>query len=139
MENLTVERKLHNGVGKFRPLKMGNSTPLNNEEIFAIKNYITSDIREIAANFVEREIKLLVCGGYLGNITTLGLVYRGDISYFHDFIQNNTQKTKIACFERRPSQLFKDAQIQVGMIISQKKIKDYNPSEIETSKFIRFN
>jgi hypothetical protein len=28
LENLEVGRKLYNGVGKFRPLKMGNSTPL---------------------------------------------------------------------------------------------------------------
>jgi hypothetical protein len=28
LEYLEVERKLYNGVGKFRPLNLGNSTPL---------------------------------------------------------------------------------------------------------------
>jgi hypothetical protein len=27
LENLTVERKLYNGVGKIRPPELGNSTP----------------------------------------------------------------------------------------------------------------
>ncbi len=27
LENLTVERKLYNGVGKFKPEKVGNFTP----------------------------------------------------------------------------------------------------------------
>jgi hypothetical protein len=36
LENLTVERKLYNGMGKFKPEKVGNFTP----EMTISKNFI---------------------------------------------------------------------------------------------------
>lgn len=109
---------------------------LSDSEKILLNNHITIGVNDVVAQFVERQIQLLAEDGYYGNITNLRLVYDSNIPEFHKLLRNNLAETRISCFERRPSQVFKNAQVQVGIITGQKNPKE---GSIKTSKFIRFN
>ncbi|USZ67415.1 Eco57I restriction-modification methylase domain-containing protein [Halorussus salilacus] len=109
---------------------------LSDEEKMFVSTYETSGIRDISANFVERQLQLLEEGGYFGNVTTLRLVYQSTLSELHDLIQTQLETTKIACFAKRPSHIFDNAQVRVATIVGKKA---QNDGGIKTSGFIRFD
>jgi len=101
-----------------------------------MNGYLTKDYREIAANFVERELQLLSEQGYFGNVTTMRLVYKGGMKDYHDLLRNSLRFANISCFAFRPSRVFKDAHINVAITTG---IKDpHNEGKIKTSNLIHF-
>ena len=75
-------------------------------------------------------------GGYFGNITTLRLVYQGNIGEYHEVIRSNIDTAKIACFGFRPSRIFDGAHIDTAITTGRKETS--SRGSIETSDFILF-
>ncbi|MFC7082320.1 Eco57I restriction-modification methylase domain-containing protein [Halorussus caseinilyticus] len=98
---------------------------LSDEEKMFVSTYETSGIRDISANFVERQLQLLEEGGYFGNITTLRLVYQSDLTEFHDYLRDHLEQTDIACFAHRPQQVFPNAIVRIALLSGHKT----NPDE----------
>lgn len=103
-----------------------------------LNSYETNNINDVVSQFVERQIQLLGNEGYFGNIVNLRLVYDTNISEFHSMMREGLSQTKISCFERRPSQIFSNAQVQVGIIKGKNQQNDQE-NGLYTSRFIRFN
>lgn len=112
---------------------------LDNKEKAFISKFSTSSLNDISVNFIEREIKLLSKKGKFGNIATVRCLYDSRFRPFHKLLEKHFEKIKIASFERRPSQVFRDAQVQVGVIVGSKKPSNDLNGTIKTSKFIRFS
>jgi type I restriction-modification system DNA methylase subunit len=110
---------------------------LSDEERTFVSTYQTSGIRDISANFVERELQLLEEGGYLGNVTTLRLVYQNSLESFHDLLRDNVHETRIACFAKRPTKVFEGAEVRIALFTGQKQTSDGEGS-ILTSEYVRF-
>ena len=102
-------------------------------------DYITSNLNEISANFFERELNLMIPGGTLGNVTTVRWLYDHRFKPLHDLLLSSMEYSRITCFERRPSQIFKDAQVQVTIVSGKKCQKEECVGLVETSRFIRFS
>jgi len=109
------------------------------EKTVLSQEYLTSNLNEISANFFEREVKLLIPIGRIGNVTTVRWLYDHRFKPLHDLLLSVMEYSRIACFERRPSQIFKDAQVQVAIIIGKKCPNEGCDGVVETSRFIRFN
>jgi hypothetical protein len=109
---------------------------LSDEERTFVSTYQTSGIRDISANFVERELQLLADGGYLGNVTTLRLVYQGSVKHFHDLLRQQLHGTRIACFGFRPSRVFQNAHVRVALLSGEKDTG--GEGSIRTSDFLVF-
>lgn len=93
---------------------------------------------DIAAPFVERQIQLLEEGGYIGNVTTLKLLYKASMKEMQDIWRENLETTRVACFAKRPSKVFESAEVRVA-IISGKKYSSDGEGRLLTSEFIRFD
>lgn len=101
-----------------------------------VSTYSTESINDISAQFVERQLQLLDDQAYFGNVTTLRLVYQSTLHDLHDLIRAQLETTRIACFAKRPSHIFDNAQVRVAIITG--KISDTG-GDILTSDFIRFD
>ncbi|WP_049969774.1 Eco57I restriction-modification methylase domain-containing protein [Haladaptatus cibarius] len=110
---------------------------LSDEEKMFISTYETSDINDISANFVERQLQLLEDGGYFGNVTTLRLVYQSSMEEFHDLLRENMPESKIACFAKRPTKVFEGAEVRIAIITGKKA--DIEEGDILTSEYLRFS
>jgi hypothetical protein len=75
--------------------------------------------------------------GYFGNIAALLFAYQSTASSIRNVMQDNLAETKMACFTRRPSQVFAGSQARTG-IITAKKTEDGDDQAVETSRFLRF-
>jgi hypothetical protein len=93
---------------------------------------------DIAAPFVERQIQLLEEDGYIGNVTTLKLIYKASMKEMQSIWRENLETTRVACFAKRPSKVFEGAEVRVA-IITGKKVPSEGSGEIFTSEFIRFD
>lgn len=93
---------------------------------------------DIAVAFVERQIQLLEEGGYIGNVTTLKLIYKASMKEMQSIWRESLETTRVACFAKRPSKVFEGAEVRVA-IISGKKAPSESSGEILTSEFIRFD
>lgn len=109
---------------------------LNAHEKIFISTYNTDSYNEISANFVERQLQLLNEDGYFGNVTTLRLVYQSTLHELHELIRQRMGETRIACFAKRPSHIFDNAQVRIAIITGQQEDRR---GEIWTSEFIRFD
>jgi len=101
--------------------------------------YYTSDVPDISAQFVERQLQLLDNNGYFGNITTLRLVYQTSIQEFHEHLRDRLQNTHVSCFGTRPSRVFENADIKVAIFTGQKTTTSDEPGDILTSDAIIFS
>lgn len=110
---------------------------LSAEEKAFLSRYTTGDLKEIAAQFVERQLDLLKDEGYFGNVTTTALVNHRSMKSVHELIENRLEDAKIASFARRPGKIFRNAEINVA-IISGKNVEE-SSTPLKTSDFIRFN
>ena len=106
------------------------------EELFT-SSYNTAEIRDISAQFVERQLQLLNEGGYLGDITTARLVYQGSVGELHDLLRAQFAKMKVSSFGFRPSRIFDNAHVRAAIFSGMKASEE--PGEILTSDFILFN
>lgn len=106
------------------------------EKIFT-EGYSSGSVNDIIAPFVEREIQILKDGGYLGNILALLIAYQGNASPIREVLRDNLNDARIACFSRRPSQVFAGSQARTG-IVTGRKDDETTAEPIETSRFIRF-
>lgn len=95
---------------------------LSDEEKYIMKEYITKDAKEISANFIERQIKLLKRNGYLGNITTGAIIINNRTTPAHVLIRNNMSKCYISFFNTRPSKIFDEVDIRVSIILGKKDL-----------------
>lgn len=110
---------------------------LNDNEKLFTSTYKTSSIREISAQFVERQFQLLAEDGYFGNITTLRLVFQSNYDEFHDLLRENLSPTRISCFGLRGrTGVFANALIRVGVFSGKKSVEDLD--EIYTSDLVLF-
>ncbi len=99
-----------------------------------VNGYETGSVRDVSAQFVERQLQLLDEDGYFGNITTLRLVVQSSLSNFHDLLREKMQYVDIASFGYRPSYVFDNAEIQVAIFTGQKGTEDRGT--ISTSEFV---
>lgn len=101
------------------------------------KRYQTGGIRDVSAQFVERQLQLLGSQGFFGNITTLRLVYQSDIEEYHQLLMDTLTDIRISCFGFRPSKIFHNAHIDVGITVGEVDRSDTSP--IHTSDYLLFN
>lgn len=101
-----------------------------------VAGFKSGDINDIAAQFIERELQILDDGGFIGKILTLKFVYQRRASPVRDIIRSKLVNTNVACFCRRPSQVFEGTQVRTGILTAQKNSEE--PESIQTSRFIRF-
>jgi len=106
-----------------------------NEKTF-IDPYNTSDINDVSAQFVERQLQLLDDDGYFGNITTLRLVYQSSLDSLHTEMRDTLKNNRIACFGFRPSRVFEDAHVRSAIMTGQKTKDAHEDQDIHTSDLI---
>ncbi|MFB6199537.1 MAG: Eco57I restriction-modification methylase domain-containing protein [Candidatus Nanohaloarchaea archaeon] len=107
---------------------------LGTPERLLTSSYRSSGVRDIAAQFLERQLQLLKEDGYFGNITTLRMIYQADLSQIHDMLHNRLEDTEIACFAHRPQQVFDNAIVRVGIMTGKKSTQERSP--VKTSELI---
>jgi len=99
--------------------------------------YRTGDIRDIAAQFLERQLQLLGDGGVFGNVITLRLIYDSKAYVSRDILNKKLTDTQIACFGWRPSYIFAGSEALAAVITGQKAKEP--DDDIRTSRFILFS
>lgn len=99
--------------------------------------YKTGNVNDVIAPFFERQSQILKNGGYFGNITALLFAYQTNASSIREVIRDNLVDAQVACFTRRPSQVFAGSQARTG-IITAMKTEEGDDKSVETSKFLRF-
>jgi hypothetical protein len=109
-----------------------------------IAGYVTSDVNDISAQFIERELQILDVGGYFGNILTLRFVYQSNASSVRNLIRRKMENTKIACFATRPSKIFNSSDPRVAITTGirldyEGDITNNEGFDIYTSNFIRIS
>lgn len=102
-----------------------------------IEDYDTSDVREVSAQFVEREIELLDDAGYFGNVTTLRLIYQSSLDSLHNLMRDSFDPLEVACFGFRPSRVFENAHVRAAIMTGQKTEEE--TGNILTSDLLLFN
>ena len=78
--------------------------------------YRTGSVREVSAQFLERQLALLAPDGYVGNVTTLRLFYQSSLESVHDLLRERLAPADVACFGSRPAKLFDDADVRVALV-----------------------
>lgn len=101
------------------------------------EGYDAGSVNDIIAPFLEREAQILEDGGYIGNILALLIAYQSNADPMRDMVRDSFVDTEIACFTRRPSQVFAGSQARTGIITGQKD-SGADDEDIKTSRFIRF-
>lgn len=101
------------------------------------EGYNAGSVNDIIAPFVEREAQILKDDGYIGNILALLIAYQSNAYPIRDVVRENFLEPEMACFTRRPSQVFAGSQARSG-VITGRKSSDAEDEDIRTSKFIRF-
>lgn len=96
--------------------------------------YATSEINEISAQFIERQLQTLAEGGYYGNITSLRFVYQNDAYPVHDYMREAMEDIQIACFSHRPQPIFANATVRSAIVSGRKNTE--GQSGIRTSELI---
>lgn len=99
--------------------------------------YRTGNVNDVVGPFVERQLQILTDGGYFGNIAALMFAYQGNASTVRNVIRDDLADAKVACFTRRPSQVFTGSQARTG-IITARKAEDGDEKSLKTSRFLRF-
>jgi len=99
--------------------------------------YKTGNIRDVAAQFLERQLQILAEDGRFGNVITLRLIYDSKARVSRGVLNDNLSNIRIACFGWRPSYIFAGSEA-LAAIITGKKAKQ-SIDEIQTSRFILFN
>lgn len=110
---------------------------LENSDAVLTNGYVTGDINDVSAQFVERQLQLLGDDAYFGNITTLRLVYQSDIQELHNRLRSVLDEARMACFGSRPSRVFDNADIKTTIMTGKKDGED--PGTIKTSDAIIFS
>lgn len=107
------------------------------EEMF-VGSYDTAGCSEAAGNFIERQIQLLSENGRFGNITTLSVMYKGQMESVRRYMQIGLENVRIASFGSRPSRVFDNADIKTCIITGMKVDDDEDYHKFSTSDGIIF-
>ena len=104
--------------------------------------YITSNVNDVSAQFIERELQILKNGGYFGNVLTLRFVYQSTASTVRDLFRKKIKGIKVACFAIRPARIFESSEPRVAIVTGQRSDLAGYPTtqenfDIFTSNFIR--
>ena len=100
------------------------------------EGYKTGTVNDVVAQFIERQTQIMKEGGYFGNIAALVFAYQSNASSVRKVLRENLGDSRVACFTRRPSQVFAGSQARTGIITAQKI--DGGEGSFKTSKFLRF-
>ncbi|MBD3159636.1 MAG: hypothetical protein GF309_12660 [Candidatus Lokiarchaeota archaeon] len=107
------------------------------EKAFMSSRYRTAGYNEISANFIERQIEILLReGGYFGNITTSSILANSTMHELHTVIREKLTDVCTSVFARRPSKVFRNAEINVAITTGRKT--EHANGSWKTSDFIRF-
>jgi type I restriction-modification system DNA methylase subunit len=98
--------------------------------------YKTGNVNDVVGPFIERQVQIMKEGGYFGNIAALMFAYQSNASSIRQVIRENLGESNVACFSRRPSQVFAGSQARTGIITARKS--DDGEGSFRTSKFLRF-
>ena len=98
--------------------------------------YKTGTVNDVVAPFIERQTQIMKEDGYFGNIAALVFAYQSNASSVRKVLRENLGDSRVACFTRRPSQVFAGSQARTGIITAQKI--DDGKGSFKTSKFLRF-
>jgi type I restriction-modification system DNA methylase subunit len=101
------------------------------------EGYKTGTVNDVVAPFIERQTQIMKEGSYFGNIAALMFAYQSNASTVRKVIRENLADGKVACFTRRPSQVFAGSQARTG-IITGEKTEGGDDKYLKTSRFLRF-
>jgi type I restriction-modification system DNA methylase subunit len=101
------------------------------------EGYKTNSMNEIVAPFIERQVQILNEGGYFGNIVTMRFMYQTHADPARKVVRDSLLDTRIACFTRRPTQVFEGSQPRSAVITGLRE--DNETESVRTSRFLRFS
>ena len=93
---------------------------LRDTEKKAMFNYMTKNVNEVAANFIERSLGLVKRNGYVGFIVANSIALNGSTSAVRNLIRKCMSVSRMALFGTRPARIFPDAEIRVLIFFGQK-------------------
>lgn len=107
------------------------------EEKSAMINFETSFLNEVAGNFVERALKAVRKGGFVGFVLANSIAINANTSIIRSLIRRNMSLSRMAFFGTRPARIFPDAEIRVMMFFGKKDKPDI-PGAIFTTEAVKF-
>lgn len=103
----------------------------------AMFNYMTRNVNEIAANFIERSLNLARRNGFAGFIVANSIALNESTSPVRDLIRKCMSVSRMALFGTRPARIFPDAEIRVLIFFGQRDCPE-KPGTIFTTEAIKF-
>jgi hypothetical protein len=110
---------------------------LKDAEKRALLYFETKDVNEIAANFVEKSLKIVRKDGYLSFILANSIAINERTAPVRQLIRKQMSTSRMALFGTRPARIFTDAEIRV-LIFFGKADKPEQPGVIMTTEAIKF-
>jgi len=102
-----------------------------------LPNFETKNANEIAANFVERSIKLVKDNGRMGLVLANAIAINRSTTAARSLIRRHMSTSKMALFGTRPAKIFPDVEIRV-MIFLGKRDDPKKQGVIFTTDAIKF-
>jgi len=103
----------------------------------AMFNYMTRNVNEVAANFIERSLNLARRNGFAGFIATNSIALNESTSPARDLMRKYMSVSRMALFGTRPARIFPDAEIRVLIFFGQRDCPE-KPGIIFTTDAIKF-
>jgi len=100
-------------------------------------DFETMNANEIAANFIERTLKIVKRNGYMGLVLANAIAINKSAAAARSLIRRHMSISKMALFGTRPAKIFSGAEIRV-MIFSGKKDEPKEEGTILTTEAIKF-
>ena len=102
-----------------------------------LREYETEKASEIAANFIERSLKILKHNGFLGLIVANSIAINKSTASVRSVIRKHMSSSKMALFNTRPARIFEDADIRVLIFIGKNDLPK-DKGIIFTTEAIKF-
>lgn len=107
---------------------------------YELKGYETLRSGNLYAFFIERAVKMLQEGGYLGYIVQLSFICTSRMTTVQNYIEQSSENLYLSSFDDRPGKLFDGLEhIRAAILISQKRSDGLKSKpKVFTSKYIRW-